>query len=88
MRYKISVSGTALLLTQHQLEILMTAVQDAEQLSEKHVGTSKGSQGYNNAYIPTLEVKQPHDWLTVTLVADDFIDATKLAMKLDKDHET
>ena len=88
MRYKVSVSGTALLLTQHQLEILMTAVQDAEQLSEKHVGTGKGSQGYNNAYIPTLEVKQPHDWLTVTLVADDFIDATKLAMKLDKDHET
>ncbi len=88
MRYKVSVSGTALLLAQHQLEILMTAVQDAEQLSEKHVGTGKGSQGYNNAYIPTLEVKQPHDWLQVHIVADDFIDATKLAMKLDKDHET
>ncbi len=88
MRYKVSVSGTALLLTQYQLEILMTAVQDAEQLSEKHVGTGKGSQGYNNAYIPTLEVKQPHDWLTVTLVADDFIDATELAMKLDRDHES
>ena len=85
MRYKVTVSGTALLLTQHQLEILMTAVQDAEQLSEKHVGNNKGSQGYNNAYVPTLEAKQPHDWLTVSIVADDFIDATKLAMKLDKD---
>lgn len=87
MRYKVSVSGTALLLTQHQLEILMTAVQDAEQLSEKHVGNNKGSQGYNNAYVPTLEVKQPHDWLAATLVTDDFIDATKLAMKLDREHE-
>lgn len=84
MRYKVSVSGTALLLTQHQLEILMTAVQDADQLSEKHVGNNKGSQGYNNAYIPTLEVKQPHDWLTVTLVAEDFVDAIKLSMKLEK----
>lgn len=85
MRYKVTVSGVALILTQHQLEILMTAVQDAEQLGEKHVGTGKGSQGYNNSYVPTLEAKQPHDWLTVSIVADDFVDATKLAMKLDKD---
>lgn len=82
MRYKISVSGAALLLTQHQLEILMTAVQDAEQLSEKHVGNHKGSQGYNNAYVPTLEVKQPHDWLGATIVADDFVDTIRMAMKL------
>lgn len=82
MRYKVSVSGAALLLTQHQLEILMTAVQDAEQLSEKHVGNHKGSQGYNNAYVPTLEVKQPHDWLGATIVADDFVDTIRMAMKL------
>jgi hypothetical protein len=52
-------------------------------MTEKHVGNHKGSQGYNNAYIPTLEVKQPHDWLQVHIVADDFVDATLLAMKLD-----
>jgi hypothetical protein len=50
------------------------------------VGNGKGSQGYNNAYIPSLEVKQPHEWLGVTLVADDFIEATKLAMKLDQEN--
>ena len=83
MRYKVSVSGVPLILDQTQLDILMTAVQDAHQLAEKHVGNGKGSQGYNNAYIPTIEIKQPHEWLGVTLVADDFIDATKLAMKLD-----
>ena len=88
MKYKVTVSGVALILDQTQLDILMTAVQDAHQMSEKHVGNGKGSQGYNNAYIPMLEVKQPHDWLGVTLVADDFIEATKLTMKLDKDHET
>jgi len=83
MKYKVSVGGVPLILDQTQLEILMTAVQDAYQISEKHVGTNKGSQGYNNSYIPTIEIKQPHDWLGVTLVADDFIEATKLAMKLD-----
>ena len=86
MKYKISVSGVSLILEQTQLDILMTAVQDAHQLTEKHVGNGKGSQGYNNAYIPSLEVKQPHDWLGVTLVADDFIEATKLAMKLDQEN--
>ena len=83
MRYKITVSGAPLILTQHQLEILMTAVQDAQQVGEKHVGNGKGSQGYNNAYVPTIEIKQPHDWLGATLVADDFVDSIVMAMKLD-----
>ena len=87
MRYKVTVSGATLILTQHQLEILMTAVQDAHQFAEKHVGNHKGTQGYNNSYIPTLEIKQPHEWLGVHIVADDFVDATLLAMKLDKSED-
>lgn len=87
MKYKVAVSGVQLILDQNQLEILTTAVQDALQFAEKHVGNHKGTQGYNNAYIPTLEVKQPHEWLGVTIVADDFVDATKLAMKLENDAE-
>lgn len=85
MRYQIAVSGKNILLNQHQLEILMTAVQDAEQIGEKHVGAGKGSQGYQKAYVPAIECKQPHEWLNVLCVADDFVDATKLTMKLDKD---
>ena len=87
MKYKVSVAGATLLLNQTQLDTLMTAVQDAYQMAEKHVGTHKGSQGYNNSYVPTVEIKQPHDWLVVSLVADDFIEATKLAMLLDKPEE-
>jgi hypothetical protein len=87
MKYKVAVSGVQLILDQNQLEILTTAVQDALQFAEKHVGTGKGTQGYGNSYIPTLEVKQPHEWLGVTIVADDFVDATKLAMKLENDAE-
>lgn len=83
MKYKVAVSGIPLILNEMQMALLLSAVQDAEQLAEKHVGNNRGSQGYNNAYIPTVEVKQPHEWLQVHIVADDFIDATKLAMKLD-----
>ena len=85
MRYKVTVSGISLILNEMQMDLLLTAVQDAEQLAEKHVGTGKGSQGYNNAYIPTVEVKQPHEWLQVHIVTDTFVEATKLIMKLDKD---
>jgi hypothetical protein len=87
MRYVVTVSGRELLLNEHQLTLLMTAVQDAEQLSEKHVGNHKGSQGYNNAYIPTVEVQQPHTWLTAKVMADDFVGTIKLTMKLDEDNE-
>lgn len=85
MRYKVSVSGTTLILTEAQMALLLTAVQDAEQLSERHVGNNKGSQGYSNSYVPTVEVKQPHDWLQAYIVTDDFIDTIKLTMKLDND---
>jgi hypothetical protein len=82
MRYLVNVSGKNLALTPHQLEILMTAVADAEQMDQKHVGKNLGSQGYDNAYMPTIESKQPHEWLQVNVAADDFIDAIKLTMKL------
>jgi hypothetical protein len=85
MRYKISVSGVLLVLNESQMTLLLTAVQDADQISERHVGTGKGSQGYSNSYIPTIEVKQPHEWLQVHIVAEDFVDATKLTMKLNSD---
>jgi hypothetical protein len=32
--------------------------------------------------MPTIESKQPHEWLQVNVAADDFIDAIKLTMKL------
>ena len=85
MRYLVSINGKNVVLTQHQLEILMIAVQDADLMDQKHVGKGKGSQGYDNAYVPTIESKQPHEWLQANIVSDDFIDTIKLTMKLDKD---
>lgn len=83
MRYQINISNKHLVLTETQLELLLTAVQDADQMDQKHVGAKKGSQGYDNAYIPTIEHKQTHEWLQVNVMSDDFVEAIKLAMKLD-----
>lgn len=85
MRYLVNVSGKNLALTEHQLTLLMASVQDADLMDQKHVGNGKGCQGYSNAYIPTVERKQTHEWLTATVMSDDYIDTVKLAMKLDTD---
>lgn len=85
MKYLVAVSGKELVLNDHQLALLVTAVQDAEQLTEKHVGTGKGSQGYNNSYVPTVEILQPHTWLSAKIMSDDFVETIKLTMKLEDD---
>lgn len=85
MKFQINISGKNIILNHHQLEILLTAVQDAEQLGEKHVGNNQGSQGYQKAYVPIVEVKQPHEWLNSLIVSDDYLDAIKLAMKVNTD---
>jgi len=82
MKYQLSMSGRQIILTEAQLELLITAVQDAEQLSEKYVGSGGGSQGSNNNYIPVIERKLMHDWLQVQVMQDDFVDTVKLSMKL------
>jgi hypothetical protein len=85
MRYLVNLSNKTIALTEPQLTLLMTAVQDAELMDQKHVGNGKGCQGYSNAYVPTIERKQPHEWLQVAVMPDDYIDTIKLTMKLDKD---
>jgi hypothetical protein len=85
MRYLVNLSSKTVALTQQQLEDLMTAVRDADLMDQKHVGNGKGSQGYNNAYMPTIESKQTHEWLQVAVMPDDFIEAIKLTMKLDQE---
>jgi hypothetical protein len=83
MKYQISMCGRNVILTEAQLELLITAVQDADQLSEKYVGSGAGSQGSGNNYVPVIERKLLHDWLQVQVMQDDFIDTIKLTMKLD-----
>lgn len=85
MRLQIDISGKKLLLTEAQLSLLLTAVQDAEMLGEKHMGNGLGSQGYQKSYIPVIELKQPHEWLTTTVVSNEFIESTKLIMVVNKD---
>lgn len=82
MRHVVSLSGKQLLLTTEQFNALLLVVQDAEHLTEIHVGNGKGSQGYSKAYNPGVETKQPHEWLESKAMTEDYVDAIKLTMKL------
>lgn len=72
-----------ILLTAEQLEMLVSAVDGVEMLTNRHVGDKKGTHGYNNCYVHDVLPKRTVDWLHIKPVADDYIDALKLAAKLE-----
>lgn len=83
MKYLLELGNDKkLLLTAHQLEVLVTAVDGADMLTDKHVGDKKGTHGYNNCYIHDVQPRRVHEWLNVKPVADDYLDTIKLAVKL------
>lgn len=85
MKYLLELGGEKkLVLTEHQLEIFVTAVDGADMLTNKHVGDKKGTHGYNNCYIHDVQPKRVHEWLDVKPITDDYLDAIKLAAKLDE----
>ena len=84
MKFKLTINGHHVLLDAGQLEILADTLSYAEHLTETHVGNNLGSQGYNNAYVPTIKSVVTHELFTVAPVNQDYIDTIKLATKLDE----
>jgi aerobic-type carbon monoxide dehydrogenase small subunit (CoxS/CutS family) len=80
----MTINGHSVLVDARQLEILTDTLSFAEQLTETHVGNNQGSQGYNNAYVPTIKPVVTHELFTVAPVNQDYIDTIKLAAKLDE----
>lgn len=83
MKFKLTINGNSVLVDVEQLNIIIDALADAEHLTETHVGNNKGSQGYQNAYVPAIKPVVTHELFTVAPVNQDYIDTIKLATKLD-----
>lgn len=76
----LEISGTKVLLSHTQLEIITEAVAGAEVLTQKYVGSTSGFNG--TSYVPEINKPLLHDWLKTSPVEEDFIDSMKLSMKL------
>jgi aerobic-type carbon monoxide dehydrogenase small subunit (CoxS/CutS family) len=83
LKFKLTINGNSVLVDVEQLNIIIDALADAEHLTETHVGNNKGSQGYQNAYVPAIKPVVTHELFTVAPVNQDYIDTIKLATKLD-----
>jgi hypothetical protein len=86
MKYLFEIGNDkTLVLTAHQLELLVAAIDDSEMLVNKHVGDKNGTHGYNNCYVHDVQNKRAHEWLSVRPVAEDYLDTLKFAAKLEND---
>jgi len=85
VKFRLTVNGHNLLVDVRQLEILVDTLTGAEHLSETHVGSNKGSQGYQNAFVPVIKPVVANDLFTVAPINQDYIDTIKLSMKLNEE---
>jgi len=67
VKFRLTVNGHNLLVDVRQLEILVDTLTGAEHLSETHVGSNKGSQGYQNAFVPIIKPVVANDLFTLYL---------------------
>jgi hypothetical protein len=84
MKFVVKVQGKDLLLDANQVERLIDVIDGADIYGERHVGANQGSQGYNNAYVPTIVTAPTHTWFEVKTMPDDLIDTIRLSMKLEQ----
>ena len=82
MKFRLTVNGNNILVDARQLEILVDTLTGAEHLTETHVGTNQGSQGYQNSFIPLIKPVVANDLFLVAPINQDYIDTIKLSMKL------
>lgn len=86
MKYLFELSSDRkLVFSEAQLEAFVAAIEPTDTLGSKHVGNNKGTHGYGNSYVHAIAPTNPMEWVRVTPVTDDYVDALKLAAKLEKE---
>ena len=80
---QLRVGECQFLIPPDRLATIMATLRGCEVMGEKHIGTNKGTQGYDNAYVPLVyKPKVLSGALPCKPVDQDLIDTIKLTMKL------
>lgn len=80
---QLRVGAENFLLTPEKLGVIISTVKGCEVMGQKHLGSNKGTQGYDNSYVPLVYTpKNLSETLKCEPVDQDYIDTIKLTMKL------
>ena len=81
IKFSVQISGRKVLLAHAQLEALSALMEGVEFMDEKWVGTSKGTTGANQSYLPVIEEFDVQNHLSVSVVSEEKVEAIKFVQK-------
>jgi len=81
MKFKVEISGTNVILSYEQLDLLAQALSGSERVEEKWVGDRSGPNKSN--YVRLIRPYLPGDLLRAQCVTDDEYGALSLVTKLE-----
>ena len=84
MRFLLSVDSKDMVLTERQLDSVLSILNTCEEMKQVYKGHGKGSRGDNLQYIDELHPVDPRGGFTVKPLDDNYYDTLKLVNKLGK----
>jgi len=81
MKFKIEICGTSVLLDYNQLNTVLNALEGAERIEEKYIGSNQGTNGTN--YLKLIRPYQPMDHFRLNGMTDEEYGALQLVTKLE-----
>ena len=81
LKFVVEIANKKVVLDTAQLEKLWDIVHGADVMSEKWVGSGKGTTGSSKDYLPIISMFEAHKDLSVTTVSQEQIEAIKFVMK-------
>lgn len=85
MRFVLSVDGKDMVLTELQLDSVISILNGCEELMQVYKGDHKGTRGTNNQYVDELRPMDPRGTFSVKVVDENYYDTIKLVAKLAKE---
>lgn len=85
MRFKVDIGGTTMILTDKQMAAVVRALDAAERIEDKYIGSNKGTGGGN--YLKLIRSMAPSEALRVNVMSDSEYEAMKLVTKLEDEKQ-
>jgi len=84
MRFVLSVDGKDMVLTERQLDSVLSILNGCEEMKQVYKGDNKGSRGPTLQYADEINPMDPRGGFAVKPLDEPYYDALKLVNKLGK----